>query len=610
MDRINGANRSQIEWHSMLRDGVVFHYIDEIPDETTEHCETALVRIKSFTKCQCDSVIHIYLYPTHCQFKAIFGEGRTVLIDEKQREIHAVTSDNLPLFILYLVDGKWGNYHPEWQQMLSNWAKRDFAPFSQIKNNVRSICKFPRLMFQDGVSDLQACFTAFMVERYGWEKVMRWIEQPDLILFFESCLNESIESVNKELLQQLGGVKMFDAQPIDPNMETAVKEFFRKAQDNMFTDLTDNIKLPLYANPDIWKQSEVDVYYTHAYSENRAFVRAAAKDAQGAWGIFHIEMAAVNSRWTIEDLESYVLRHDAWTKRRAQGYARNNPFDEQGFLDKVLRLCLERGIVNPTILEIGIGSGRIAKPFVDAGIEYIGIDRSDAMLTACREWLGDRDNLKIIEADLMDGLPLPDSSVDLVLEIRVFSNIPSKLLQDCARVLRPNGFLLAGILDNLEYGNIIPGEFHVLLQYGDDFLARNNLWFPYSKFPGRKTQGLSGLDREPQVSNRAAQETAAGPSPDREYTPNNLFSVYTYDFYPFQYFQDNRYHMAFSRREPALEPFGTLYFKHMAELTSAKLGQDYSFKKQRQTTAKLWEAQTLKQCANQSKQQSERRQGY
>jgi len=65
--------------------------------------------------------------------------------------------------------------------------------------------------------------------------------------------------------------------------------------------------------------------------------------------------------------------------------------------------------------------------------------------------------------------------------------------------------------------------------------------------------------------------------------------------------------MAFSRHEPALEPFGTLYFKHMAELTKAKLGQDYSFKKQRQTTAKLWEAQTLKQWVYQSRQ-IERRQ--
>lgn len=602
MDRINGANRSQIEWNPMLRDGIVFHYIDEIPEEITERCETALTRVKSFANCQCDSAIHIYLYPTHCQFKAVFGEGRTVLIDEKQRKIHAVASDNLPLFILYLVDGKWSNYHPEWQQMLSHWAKRDFAPFSHMKNSIKSICEFPRLMFENGVPDLQACCTAFMVERYGWAKVMQWIEQPDLILFFASCFNASIESMNKELFQELGHAKMLYAQPIDPNMETAVKEFFSKAQDNAFAELTDNFRMPLCANPEIWKQSEVDIYLTHAFSEDQALVRAAAKDAHGAWGLFHLEMTAGNSQWTVAALDSYVLRYDAWTRRRAQGYVRNNPFDEQRFMDKVVQLCLERGIANPTILEIGIGSGRIAKPFVDAGFNYFGIDRSKAMLTECRERLGERDNLVIIEADLMDGLPLPDSSVDVILEVRVFGDIPSKLLQDCARVLRPNGFLLAGILDNLEYGNIIPREFHVLLQYGDDFLTRNNLPSPYSKFPGRRALGLSGRDREPQVSNRAAQEAAAVPSPDREYTPNNWFSVYTYDYYPFQYFQDNRYHMAFSRHEPALEPFGTLYFKHMAELTKEKLGQKYSFKKQRQTTARLWEAQTLKQWAYQSRQ--------
>ena len=94
MERINGANRSQIEWNPMLCDGIVFHYIDEIPEDITEHCETALTRVKSFANCQCDSTIHIYLYPTHCQFKAVFGEGRTVLIDEKQRksmQLQAIT---------------------------------------------------------------------------------------------------------------------------------------------------------------------------------------------------------------------------------------------------------------------------------------------------------------------------------------------------------------------------------------------------------------------------------------------------------------------------------------------------------------------------------------
>ena len=70
-------------------------------------------------------------------------------------------------------------------------------------------------MFENGVPDLQACCTAFMVERYGWAKVMQWIEQPDLILFFASCFNASIESMNKELFQELGHAKMLAAQPID-----------------------------------------------------------------------------------------------------------------------------------------------------------------------------------------------------------------------------------------------------------------------------------------------------------------------------------------------------------------------------------------------------------
>ena len=48
---------------------------------------------------------------------------------------------------------------------------------------------------------------------------------------------------------------------------------------------------------------------------------------------------------------------------------------------------------------MGIDSGRIAKPFVNAGLKYIGIDRSEAMPAECRANLVDRDNLVIIEAD-------------------------------------------------------------------------------------------------------------------------------------------------------------------------------------------------------------------
>jgi SAM-dependent methyltransferase len=59
----------------------------------------------------------------------------------------------------------------------------------------------------------------------------------------------------------------------------------------------------------------------------------------------------------------------------------------------------KRGIDSPTILEWGIDSGRIAKPFVNAGLKYIGIDRSEAMPAECRANLVDRDNLVIIEAD-------------------------------------------------------------------------------------------------------------------------------------------------------------------------------------------------------------------
>ena len=71
-------------------------------------------------------------------------------------------------------------------------------------------------------------------------------------------------------------------------METAVKELFRKAQDNALAELTDNFRMPLCANPEIWKQSKVDIYLIHAFSENQALVRAPQQKMLMEHGVYFI----------------------------------------------------------------------------------------------------------------------------------------------------------------------------------------------------------------------------------------------------------------------------------------------------------------------------------
>ncbi|HET7095665.1 MAG TPA: class I SAM-dependent methyltransferase, partial [Thermomicrobiales bacterium] len=75
----------------------------------------------------------------------------------------------------------------------------------------------------------------------------------------------------------------------------------------------------------------------------------------------------------------------------------------------------------PLLLEIGVGTGRVAEPFVRAGCRYVGLDGSAAMLRRCREKLGGAagGNLALVRGD-MRLLPFPSGWFDAVIAAGVF----------------------------------------------------------------------------------------------------------------------------------------------------------------------------------------------
>ncbi len=89
-------------------------------------------------------------------------------------------------------------------------------------------------------------------------------------------------------------------------------------------------------------------------------------------------------------------------------------------------------------LEVGVGTGRFAAAL---GVSE-GLDPSSAMLAyATRRGL----RAKVGTAE---ALPYPDRSFDGVMVVAAlcFMKDPAQALVECARVLRPNGTLLAGII--------------------------------------------------------------------------------------------------------------------------------------------------------------------
>lgn len=92
------------------------------------------------------------------------------------------------------------------------------------------------------------------------------------------------------------------------------------------------------------------------------------------------------------------------------------------------------------VLEIGVGTGRIALPLADAGLEVVGIDLSRPMLEQLRAKGGP---VPVAEAD-GTALPFPDDSFGAVVAAHVLHLVPEwrDASLEVLRVLRPDGVFL------------------------------------------------------------------------------------------------------------------------------------------------------------------------
>ena len=102
---------------------------------------------------------------------------------------------------------------------------------------------------------------------------------------------------------------------------------------------------------------------------------------------------------------------------------------------------------NARFLEIGVGTGRIALPFVWIGADYTGADLSLPMMDVLRRKIsiipeGAR-RLKLVLADAI-ALPFPDARFDVIIMIHLLHLVSDwrETLRECRRVLREGGWLV------------------------------------------------------------------------------------------------------------------------------------------------------------------------
>lgn len=101
------------------------------------------------------------------------------------------------------------------------------------------------------------------------------------------------------------------------------------------------------------------------------------------------------------------------------------------------------------ILDLGCGTGDIARAMASSGMQVIGCDISREMLRQAARIEAGAD-VRWVHLDIgWRELPFPDASFDAVIAASIleYVAVPNSVLAECARVLRPSGVLLCTVPD-------------------------------------------------------------------------------------------------------------------------------------------------------------------
>ncbi|SFM98511.1 Methyltransferase domain-containing protein [Formivibrio citricus] len=167
-----------------------------------------------------------------------------------------------------------------------------------------------------------------------------------------------------------------------------------------------------------------------------------------------------------EELKGLIdWKTDAWKNPDMVAWYANRMFENTGTnqLKHQLEMALiARYATGPTVLDVGIGTGRGSLPLARRGMQVTGVDSSQAMLDETRRQAGETP-ITLTTGDVAN-LPVPDASFDFVLSLNVVVHFPhwDKILDEWQRVVKPGGRLMFDIhsLDHLEavYGAGEPAE--------------------------------------------------------------------------------------------------------------------------------------------------------
>lgn len=131
--------------------------------------------------------------------------------------------------------------------------------------------------------------------------------------------------------------------------------------------------------------------------------------------------------------------------RAANYYDATRGFSPEHEQQAIGAIATTLGEIKGPVLEIGIGTGRIAIPLQQRGYDYYGVDLSQAMMQKLRENAAARSKyvFPLVQGDITQ-LPFRDVSFAAVVAVHVFHLVSSwqAALQEARRVLRSGGIII------------------------------------------------------------------------------------------------------------------------------------------------------------------------
>lgn len=157
---------------------------------------------------------------------------------------------------------------------------------------------------------------------------------------------------------------------------------------------------------------------------------------------------------------------------RADAYVRGRPSYPQAIVEQLQKVgALKRG---QTVVDVGVGTGLSAEPFLRSGYVVIGVEPNEPMRTAgdqqLREYVNNDGTYRSV-AGTAEATTLPDDSADLLIAGQAFHwfDVPRAAIE-ARRILRPGGWGALIWNDRQSTGSAFLAGYEALLRtHGIDY---------------------------------------------------------------------------------------------------------------------------------------------